>query len=88
MSAICVVYSNLRVKDSSLAPKKMELNREHFRALIFYNFQRGLTQQQCISELNSIFVDEAPSRISIYRWYGEFKHILWALIRVLDHSVY
>ena len=48
----------------------MELNREHFRALIFYNFRRGLTQQQC---LNSIFDDEAPSRNSIYRWYGEFN---------------
>ena len=31
--------------------QKMELNREHFRAIIFYNFRRGLTQQQCIDEL-------------------------------------
>ena len=38
----------------------MELNREHFRAIIFYNFQRGLTQQQCNDELNSIFGVEAP----------------------------
>lgn len=51
----------------------MELNREHFRAIIFYNFRRGLTQQQCMDELNSIFGDEAPSRTSVYRWYGEFK---------------
>ena len=51
----------------------MELNREHFRAIIFYNFQLGLTQQQCIDELNSIFGDEAPSRTSVYRWYGEFN---------------
>ena len=42
----------------------MELNREHFRAIIFYNFRRGLTQQQCI---------EAPSRTSVYRWYFEFN---------------
>ena len=68
-SAICVVYSNLR--DSSRP--KMELNREDFRAIIFYNFRRGLTQQQCIDELNSIFGDEAPSRTSVYRWYGEFN---------------
>ena len=39
----------------------------------FYIFRRGLTQQQCIDELNSIFGDEAPLRISFYRWYGEFK---------------
>ena len=51
----------------------MELNREHFRAIIFYNFRRELTQQQCIEELNSIFGDEASSRTSIYRWYGEFN---------------
>ena len=46
----------------------MELNREHFRAIIFDNFQRGLTQQQCIDELNSIFGNEAASRTS-----GEFN---------------
>ena len=50
----------------------MKLNREHFRAIIFYNFGRGLTQKQCIDELNSIFGNEAPSRTSAYRWYGEF----------------
>ena len=33
----------------------MELNREHFGAIIFNKFLRGLTQQQCIDELNSIF---------------------------------
>jgi histone-lysine N-methyltransferase SETMAR len=51
----------------------MELNREHFSAIIFYNFRCGLTQQQCINELNSTFGDETPSRPSVYRWYGEFN---------------
>ena len=51
----------------------MELNREHFRAIIFYNFRRELTQKQCIDELKSIFGDEAPSRTNVYRWYGEFN---------------
>ena len=51
----------------------MELNRALFGAIIFDNFLRGLTQQQCIDELNSIFGDEAPSRTSVYRWYGEFN---------------
>ena len=51
----------------------MELNREHYHAIIFYNFRRGLTQQQCIDELNLIFGDEAPSRTSVYRWYGELN---------------
>ena len=35
--------------------QKMELNREHFRAIIYYNIQYGLTQQQCIDVLNYIF---------------------------------
>ena len=52
----------------------MELNREHFHAIIFYNFLRGVTQQQCIDKLNTIFDDEAPpSRTSVYQWYGEFN---------------
>ena len=42
--------------------RKMELNREHFSAIIFYNFRCGLTQQQCFDEHNLIFGDEAPSR--------------------------
>ena len=53
--------------------QKMKLNREHFRAIIFYNFRRGLTQQQCSDELNSIFGDETPSRTSVYRLYFEFN---------------
>ena len=44
----------------------MELNREHFCAIIFYNFRRGLTQRHHIDEVNSIFEDEAPSRTSVY----------------------
>ena len=51
----------------------MEFNHGHIRAIIFYNFRRGLTQQQCIDELSSIFCDEAPSRTSVNRWYGEFN---------------
>ena len=51
----------------------MELNRGHFRAIIFYNFRHGLTQQPCIDELNSIFGDETPSRTSVYLWYDEFN---------------
>ena len=48
--------------------QKMELNREYFRAIIFYYFQ-----QQCIDELNKIFGDEAPSSTSVYIWYDEFN---------------
>ena len=53
--------------------QKMDLNRKHFREIIFYNFCRGLTQQQSIDELNSIFGYESPSRTCVYRWYFEFN---------------
>ncbi|CAH1960467.1 unnamed protein product [Acanthoscelides obtectus] len=51
----------------------MELNREHFRAIIYYNFQRQLSQQECLAELLSIFDNEAPHQWTISRWYGELK---------------
>ena len=57
----------------------MELNREHFPSIIFYNFWRGLTQQQSIDELNSIFGDKTPKRTSVYRWYGKFNRVRGSL---------
>ncbi|CAH1982258.1 unnamed protein product [Acanthoscelides obtectus] len=45
----------------------MELNREHFRAIIYYNFQRQLSQQECLAELLSVFGDEAPHQTIISR---------------------
>ncbi|CAH1968193.1 unnamed protein product [Acanthoscelides obtectus] len=51
----------------------MELNREHFRAIIYYNFERQLSQQECLAGLLSIFGNEAPHQSTISRWYGEFK---------------
>ncbi|CAH2011689.1 unnamed protein product [Acanthoscelides obtectus] len=53
----------------------MELNRdrEHFRAIIYYNFQRQLSQQECLAELLSVFDNEAPHQSTISRWYGELK---------------
>ncbi|CAH1971429.1 unnamed protein product [Acanthoscelides obtectus] len=51
----------------------MELNRENFRAIIYYNFQRQLSQQECLAELLSVFDNQAPHQSTISRWYGEFK---------------
>lgn len=51
----------------------MDLNREHFRAMIFYDFRSNSTQQQCMERLVAAFGDEAPSKTTIYRWYKEFK---------------
>src|SRR5436190_4509447 len=51
----------------------MELNRENFCAIIFYNFLRQLSQQECLAELVSVFGNEAPHQSTISRWYEEFK---------------
>jgi len=51
----------------------MELNREHFRAMIYYDFRRGLSQHQCVDQLKSTFGDEAPSKTTVYDWYSQFK---------------
>ena len=44
-----------------------------FVQIFFPTFDRELIQQQCIDELNTIFGNEAPSRTSVYRLYGEFN---------------
>ena len=47
----------------------MELTRENFRAMIYYNFRRGLSRDQLIS----IFGDKAPSYATVKCWYNEFN---------------
>ena len=39
----------------------MKLIREYFHAIIFHNFRRGLSQQECIDELTFLYVDKASS---------------------------
>ncbi|CAH2000276.1 unnamed protein product [Acanthoscelides obtectus] len=51
----------------------MQLNREYFRVILYYNFQRQLPQQECLAELLSVFGNEAPHQSTISRWYGELK---------------
>lgn len=51
----------------------MELTREHFRAIIFHNFRRGLSRQDCFDELNSLYSDKAPSYSTVKNWYNEFN---------------
>lgn len=51
----------------------MELSREHFRAMIFYDFKLNLTEQQSHDRLRLAFVDEAPSYSTVFRWFAEFN---------------
>ena len=51
----------------------MEISREGFRWMIYYDFRRELSQQECINQLNSVFGVEAPSNTTVFRWYREFN---------------
>ena len=51
----------------------MELTRENFRAMIYYDFLCGLSRQECIDQLISTSVDEALSYASVKGWYNEFN---------------
>ncbi|XP_053411309.1 histone-lysine N-methyltransferase SETMAR-like [Nycticebus coucang] len=51
----------------------MELGREHFRAMIFYDFKSGLNQTQSLERLHRAFGDLTPSRATIFRWFQEFR---------------
>ncbi|XP_071043147.1 histone-lysine N-methyltransferase SETMAR-like [Parasteatoda tepidariorum] len=51
----------------------MELTREHFHALIFYDFIAGLNQEECVQLLQLAFGDESPARATVFRWFKEFS---------------
>ena len=39
----------------------------------FYNFSKGLTQQQCLESLRSTFGNQSPSENTVYNWFAEFR---------------
>ena len=41
--------------------------------MIYYDFRRRLSRQQCIDQLTSTFVNEAPFYATMKRWYNEFN---------------
>ena len=51
----------------------MEISRENFRAMIFYDYKCNLTPKQCIDPLHLAFGDEAPSNTTVYNWFAEFQ---------------
>ncbi|KAG5336851.1 SETMR methyltransferase, partial [Acromyrmex charruanus] len=51
----------------------MEISRENFRAMIFYDYKCNLIPKQCIDRLHLAFGDEAPSNRTVYNWFAEFQ---------------
>ena len=48
----------------------MKLIREHFAAITFHNFLRGLSRQECIDELKFLYGEEAPSYSTMKNWFN------------------
>lgn len=51
----------------------MEVPRNAFRAMIFYDYKRGLTYDQSHQNLVAAFGDNSPSLSTISYWFREFK---------------
>ena len=51
----------------------MEVEREHFRAMILYDFKMGLNETQSLERLQQAFGDIAPSYATVFWWFQEFK---------------
>lgn len=51
----------------------MELQREYFRAIIFYDFKSNLKPDESFNRLRLAFIDKSPSRATVYRWFNELK---------------
>ena len=51
----------------------MELERRDYRAMIYYDFRRGLSQEECLKQFLETFSDAAPSRATFFRWFAEFR---------------
>ncbi|GBP29408.1 hypothetical protein EVAR_22781_1 [Eumeta japonica] len=54
----------------------MDLSRENFRSMIFYDFKCNLTVQKSLARLRTVFGDGAPFKTTIYNWFAEFKRVM------------
>lgn len=51
----------------------MEHSREEFRVMIFYDFKRGLSEEESHNFLRLAFGDSAPSIDTVKRWFVKFR---------------
>lgn len=51
----------------------MELGSRDFRAMIYYDYKKGLTVADSSESLVSCFGKLAPCKATVYNWYNEFK---------------
>ena len=51
----------------------MEVTRENFRVMIFYDFKAGLNEKDSYKKLQKCFPGSSPSYATVFRWFKEFK---------------
>ena len=52
----------------------MNLKRVEIRVMIcYYDYKKGLSQQECFESLQKSFGDSCVSRATVYNWYVQFK---------------
>ncbi|RVE43011.1 hypothetical protein evm_012323 [Chilo suppressalis] len=66
-------YSLYLAHKNTTVTLKIDLQREHFRAMIFYDFKCGLKPDESFDRFRTAFMDEGPSNATINRWCSEFK---------------
>ena len=49
------------------------LNNRDFRAIMFYNYKRGLNAAECTAEMFSALGELAPTKTTVYKWYSRFR---------------
>lgn len=47
-------------------------SKVEYRAILRYNFARGLTVDECLAEMLPVLGEDCPHRTTIFRWYREF----------------
>ena len=50
------------------------LAKRDFRAIINYNFARGLSKEECFKEMAEVFGEDCPPVRTVERYYLQFQH--------------
>ena len=51
----------------------MEITREDFCWMIFYDFMKRFTLQECLASLFKTYSNKTPPNKIVYNWFGEFR---------------
>ena len=51
----------------------IDLNREQFWEIIYYNWKRGLTYDQCFDQMSTALGHNCVSKATVSLWYREFR---------------